>query len=196
MGIVKYRYTVTMFSDWHIGSGLSGGAELDMVVLKDHNRLPYIPGKTIKGLVREMSQLLCDLDSYNTTEDTLMSLYGSRSEKGEDIGGNCSKGTLFFSDATLEKDLQEMLLEKQYQDELYSIVASTAIGEDGIAKKHSLRSAEVTIPLILSGVVMGDFKSSEMFIQDSFSMIKRLGIGRNRGCGRCEIKLEKEEQDV
>ena len=49
----KIEYTITFLSDWHAGSGLSSGAEADAVVIKDSNNLPYLPGKTIKGLVKD-----------------------------------------------------------------------------------------------------------------------------------------------
>lgn len=41
---------IEFFSPWHCGSGLSAGADADSLVIKDTNGLPYIPGKTIKGL--------------------------------------------------------------------------------------------------------------------------------------------------
>ena len=44
---------IEFFSPWHCGSGLSAGADADSLVIKDTNGLPYIPGKTIKGLIRE-----------------------------------------------------------------------------------------------------------------------------------------------
>lgn len=44
---------IEFFSPWHCGSGLSAGADVDSLVIKDINGLPFIPGKTIKGLIRE-----------------------------------------------------------------------------------------------------------------------------------------------
>ena len=44
---------IEFFSPWHCGSGLSAGADADSLVIKDINGLPFIPGKTIKGLIRE-----------------------------------------------------------------------------------------------------------------------------------------------
>ncbi|MDE6805090.1 MAG: hypothetical protein K2J29_10705, partial [Muribaculaceae bacterium] len=47
------RYRIEFFSDWHCGSGLSAGADVDALVIKDDCGLPFVPGKTVKGLVRE-----------------------------------------------------------------------------------------------------------------------------------------------
>lgn len=47
------KYTIEFYSQWHCGSGLSAGADVDALVVKDKDYMPYVPGKTIKGLVRE-----------------------------------------------------------------------------------------------------------------------------------------------
>ena len=47
------HYQIQFHTDWHCGSGLAAGADLDALVVKDKEDLPFIPGKTIKGLVRE-----------------------------------------------------------------------------------------------------------------------------------------------
>lgn len=42
------KYKIEFFSNWHCGSGLAAGADVDALVVKDCNGLPYVPGKTIK----------------------------------------------------------------------------------------------------------------------------------------------------
>ena len=54
------HYSITFHGDWHCGSGMAAGAELDALVIKDGRGLPYIPGKTIKGLFREQAEMLID----------------------------------------------------------------------------------------------------------------------------------------
>ena len=48
-------YKVTFLDYWHLSSGLTSGSKLDSTVVKDKDGLPFIPGKTIKGLLREQS---------------------------------------------------------------------------------------------------------------------------------------------
>lgn len=55
------HYSIKFHTDWHCGSGLAAGADVDALVVKDKNRLPFIPGKTIKGLVREA---MCDIIGF------------------------------------------------------------------------------------------------------------------------------------
>ena len=50
---MKIKYKIEFHTDWHCGSGLAAGADVDALVVKDKNGMPFIPGKTIKGLVRE-----------------------------------------------------------------------------------------------------------------------------------------------
>ena len=59
-------YTIEFFSYWHCGSGLSAGADVDSLVIKDAKGMPFVPGKTIKGLIREAAETLTCLapDKY------------------------------------------------------------------------------------------------------------------------------------
>jgi CRISPR/Cas system CMR subunit Cmr4 (Cas7 group RAMP superfamily) len=52
------EYQIEFFSEWHCGSGLAAGADVDALVVKDKDKLPFVPGKTIKGLIREAADVL------------------------------------------------------------------------------------------------------------------------------------------
>ena len=49
----RIDYQIEFFSQWHCGSGLSAGADIALLVIKDKEGMPFIPGKTLKGLIRE-----------------------------------------------------------------------------------------------------------------------------------------------
>jgi hypothetical protein len=68
------------------------------------------------------------------------------------------------------------------------VIASTKIGDDGIAVDDTLREIEVVIPLSLYGEIL-DIPSSEDYarLTQALKMIKRMGLNRNRGLGRCEF---------
>lgn len=67
------EYTVTyhlkFYSEWHCGSGLGAGADVDALVVKDKNKLPYVPGKTIKGLIREAVENILYFESQTKKEE-------------------------------------------------------------------------------------------------------------------------------
>ena len=59
----KLIYKIEFQSYWHIGSGLSTGTANDASLLKDRNNFPFIPGKTLKGLIRDAALLLSGISS-------------------------------------------------------------------------------------------------------------------------------------
>jgi len=169
------KYKVKFLDYWHLSSGLSAGAKLNSTVVKDKDELPYLSGKTLKGLVREMATLL-------NNGQFIKECFGG---KGIDMG------SCYFSNATLCKNISDEIKTHKLQDRLYDTISSTKIDDNnGIAKTNSLREIEVVVPITLKGTI-DDVPSEyqEQMIQ-SLKMIKRMGLNRNRGLGRCEISAE------
>ncbi|RZS97146.1 RAMP superfamily CRISPR-associated protein [Cecembia calidifontis] len=177
------KFSIQFYGYWHVGSGLSEGTKADSLVLKDRNNLPYIPGKTIKGLFRHAAEELAALSETYLDKDMVQKAFGS-------FGYAESSGSkLFFSDAQLSSFHAKEILSQDLSESLYEVISSTKIDELGVAEDKSLRQMEVTIPLTLYGVIT-DFENRyyELLIK-SAPMIKYLGLNRNRGLGRCEIKV-------
>lgn len=190
----KISYQIEFFSDWHLGSGLSIAGDVDAAVLKDDETgLPYIPGKTLKGMLRHAADTILAFQSTSViTEDFVQDAFGLKTSPNEaededkEKGGQC-----FFSNAYLCTDLQENIKEEKNASFLYRKIASTSICEEtGIAKSQSLRKTEVTVPVVLYAYI-GDVKEdwTEQF-QLLFKMVKRMGLERHRGLGRCEFSLD------
>ena len=49
----EIKYYLQFVSYWSCGSGLDAGVESDVLPIKDAEGLPFVPGKTIKGVLRE-----------------------------------------------------------------------------------------------------------------------------------------------
>ncbi len=182
------RYKVTLHSAWHCGSGDSKGADLDALVIKDKYGLPYIPGKTMKGLIRN------GFDEINQALGGQIDPQISRGIFGLEGGVDDTKhvcGECFFTNANLQEPLYgELVRQPLLATHLYKKVASTAIdAESGVAVDHSLRTMEVTIPLELEGEIINVNERNFSFLKDAMAMVKRLGVGRNRGLGRCTLEL-------
>jgi len=156
------KYKIQFLDYWHLSSGLSAGAKLDSTVTKDDDDIPYASGKTIKGLVREMIEL-------ETSDIKFLH--------------QC-----YFTNASLDKDTHKEIKTNQLQNNLYDVIASTKI-ENGIAVDDSLREIEVVIPIALYGEILDiqNDNDCKKLIQ-SLNLIKRMGLNRNRGLGRCEFK--------
>ena len=163
------KYNLKFYDYWHLSSGLSAGAKLDSTVVKDDDRLPYASGKTIKGLVREMLEL-----NINNIE----------------FLHKC-----YFSNAAIDDNTKKEIISNSLQDNLYDIIASTKIGDDGVAVDDSLREIEVVIPLTLNGEIL-DIPSQDDYdkLSNALKMIKRMGLNRNRGLGRCEFIIGADDE--
>ena len=184
---MKLKYQIKFLDYWHTSSGLSAGAKLDSSVVKDSDELPYLSGKTIKGLVREMADIFSDCDFINKC-------FGGSSKKEDTCYSEKYKGKegeCYFSNATLNKDKKDKkdeIVSNNLQDNLYSVIASTKM-ENGIAVDDSLREIEVVIPISLYGEILDiDSHEDKEKLLKALKMIKRIGLNRNRGLGRCEIK--------
>jgi hypothetical protein len=170
---MKLTYSVTFLDYWHLGSGLSNGAKLDSSVIKDHDGLVYIPGKTLKGLTREMAELLQE-DGFITR------CFGK---------GGGRMGTCFFQNATIDHHTRQRIVENRLQEHLYTEIASTQISDAGIAVDNSLREIEVVIPITLYGEIWNVPNDCVDLLEQSLKMIKRMGLHRHRGLGRCTINI-------
>ena len=177
--MVTIRYKIEFFSNWHCGSGLAAGADVDALVIKNSQGLPYVPGRTVKGLLREAAESL-----FSET-DKLSLLFG--------VSGDMEKhqtGCLFLSNASLPENESQFILANNLSSHLFQTFASTAIDEKtGLADDHSLRKIETVIPCTLEGEIMNVPDGKVNPLKDAMAFIKRMGTGRNRGLGRCQVSI-------
>lgn len=179
------NYTINFYTDWHAGSGLSAGAEADAVVIKDADGFPYIPGKTLKGLFVDAFQDFLSIGIKGISKDVQKKLFGDFDEST----GVTSSGSLFFSNASLPSTEKESI-GADHSEFLYRTIASTAIdSKTGVAKNTSLRTMEVCVPLTLEAYIQGVEESEKKLLTQLASYIRSIGASRNRGLGRCSIKL-------
>ncbi len=176
------KYTIEFFSQWHCGSGLSAGADVDALVVKDKDDMPYVPGKTIKGLVREAVENLVQFTE--TTEAKAGLIVKAFGKEGE------TTGCAHFGNAKLDTKERDAIVKANASQFLYNKVTTTAISDEGTAQNHSLRSIETVVPCTLHGEITGVPDELADDIVRSFGLIKRLGHKRTRGLGRCDIKEE------
>lgn len=185
---MKIKYKIEFFSEWHCGAGLAAGADVDALVIKDRNGLPFVPGKTIKGLLREAVEELVAFRGMS--KSLLVTLFGNSADRNNKDGGQeidtMQQGTVYFTDAVLVEEHQLLIRQEHLQEFMFNTVSSTRLTDEGVAQKHSLRRIQTVLPCVLYGEIL-DIPTSEMkqLLIEGLSMIKRLGVGRNRGLGRC-----------
>ena len=164
---MNLKYKIRFVDFWHCSNGMSGGSKYDAGVLLDRVGIPFVPGKTIKGLGREF---FFDKDIEEVC-----------------FGKEECEGVCHLCDAVLGKDEAYTIQKENLQEFLKTFVSCTAIEENGRAKEGSLREIEVVIPLVLYGEINNVPQDFVLLMQNALKSIKRIGLNRTRGLGRCEI---------
>ncbi len=175
------------------GEGISGIIDSD--ICYDEYGIPFIPSKRLKGVLRENALELLE-NGYNIKNQDLDYLFGKK--------GDSNSGNIIISNAYL-KDYEILKKEIKFKnDKIFynkeSIISyftylrnQTAINEDGVAEKHSLRTSRVLkkgLEFILS--INCDPKFQQ-FILDVFKVTRSIGLKRNRGFGEVEISPAEKE---
>jgi len=183
------QYEIQFLSDWHCGSGLSAGAESDAEVIKDENKLPYIPGKTIKGLFKDALMEIQQVQPELIPLEEINNLFGYVVKDQMGKVKETIAGFAFFSNACLGAN-EKNEITGTLSNFLYKNISSTAIGENGIANDASLRTMEVCIPVCLMGTIdIVDNHNAKQLLEIGAKWIRHLGVNRNRGLGRCSFKI-------
>lgn len=184
---IDITFVVEFFSNWHCGSGQAAGADVDALVVKDKDGLPYVPGRTLKGLLREAAIVL----SYSSALiDNIFGISGDTDKGGKKTRLGCA----FFGNATFTDEEHDAIVHNKWTSHLFQTFSSTAIDENGIAKDKSLRKIETVVPCKLQGVIGNVPENCVGLLEESMHFVKRMGTGRNRGYGRCQITITGKEE--
>lgn len=115
---IQIDYRLTFTTPFHCGTGTRIGL-IDRTVVRDHDKYLYVPGSTIKGVVREYCEQLArfyeDLDkdmkaliANPHNRDMALHGFGTTTTMITRIfGAPIQPGLLFFDDARQTKDDQE-----------------------------------------------------------------------------------------
>lgn len=189
------KYSIQFHTDWHCGSGLAAGSDVDALVVKDKDGLPFVPGKTMKGLVREAIEEM-NLSKESFDRNLFVKAFGNSEDRNAKLDLTeksekydfLQKGETFFTNAELSEDEHRAIVSNNAARFMYRSISSTAIDNEGIAVDHSLRKMEVVVPCNLEGKIIGvEDRDWANEILKALLYIKRLGQNRNRGLGRCTI---------
>lgn len=180
-------------SYWHAGSGMSGGAYADQLAIKDVNGLPYYPGRSLKGVLKDAFITAQHAEWFNTTTDVVGLLFGSEGPDGQ--------GVIQISNAELATTESQYF--RQHPDaikHLFEVKQSTSIErETGTAKHESLRSIELCIPMSLYADIQFDYSqlSAELvnqlqtdtqnWIQKVCPLIWNIGSQKQKGLGEVVV---------
>ena len=183
--------SIDIQSYWHPGTGRGSGYHLDAITHTGADGLPRLPGRTLKGLLRDA---LFRAETWGWPESppgTTEALFGPRGD-----GIHTRPGLLRFSDASLPQEVSAYLADgegAQLVPGLYREHFSTAIDSaTGVARQHSLRGMRVLVPLSLEATVsevpgvapVADWQSH---LAVCFCLVTAVGAHRSRGFGRARL---------
>ena len=210
--------TITMKSDWHIGSGSSRG-EIDSAVQRDQDNLPYIPAKTLNGILRDgCEQVALALDNgekQGKWHNWVNFLFGSQptlTDQEQTEIKTPYPAVVKIHSAFLTDSLRNSLKHKD-KPQLKSAIAFMKAGvaidpKTGSAKSNHLRFEEVVRmgAILKSNHCTLDFSSYPNLTDDekkvAFALliagskiINRIGGKRRRGHGQCEITIDNQAKN-
>lgn len=202
----EYLLKLHLLSDTTLGRGSGKAGLVDVEVQHDAAGLPYMSGRTLKGLLSaECDDLVYALESKmgGRWHIAYKALFGKR---GATLTG---EALMRVGPARLPQDLHEALLDQireerkhKYEnpltragvlDTFTTLRRQTAMDETGAPRKETLR----TLRVILRDTT---FSARLTFIDDpspdalallaaTVKALRRVGTGRNRGRGRVEATL-------
>ena len=208
----EYKLRITLKSDICPGSGYAYSGLVDSDVCFDDLGIPYIPGRRLKGCLKESADMLTDNDCLEDTD--CGKIFG---KSGADRSGGILVGNAYIegyeelreqlSAAIMKEKITRKETRKKTQlitpqkilDRFTSVKAQTKI-EDGIAKDDTLRYTRVvnqhwtTQANGLSGELTftADVTLDDIYfekVKDIVSATRNIGMDRTRGLGSvvCEI---------
>lgn len=199
---MKAKLTLRFLSFWHAGTGLGDWAGHDAAVIRDNAGLPYYPGKSLRGVLRNAVEKAQTLGWYNDlqTQHIAELLFGS-SHLQTDQSRLTTPGALYVTNATLPEDEHRYLSQpdaEPLRQLLFATRASTKIdATTNTAQAQSLRAMEMVVPVSLASELelsgsMTDKQKSDAIeaLTLSLSLIESLGSKRTRGLGRVEVNME------
>lgn len=192
--MIRKKIILNMQGYWMVGSGKGGGMEVDNRIDRDSDGLPYIPGKMLKGLIKDACLQLNQIG--NKDFDFVDKIFGSSAKEEDGLARTkTDSGKIYISDARLSPALRNKLKDNEKaKNAITRNIYSTAIDEDsGTAKKGSLRGYEVAVPMVLQADFECDCSEEEMKKIEcaATNLVYAVGSHKTRGLG--EVKIEFKE---
>ncbi|HRQ65872.1 MAG TPA: RAMP superfamily CRISPR-associated protein [Xanthomonadaceae bacterium] len=201
--------TVQFLDFWHPGTGRTGGARVDALARRDRDGLPALPGRTLKGVLRDAVRRAENFGWYDDLSADIASPLDTLFGVPATVDGGSSPGALRvdggrLGDAEISAladtdglNPAERAGRARLREGLRREIFRTRIESgSGTAAKGSLRGMEVYVPLALFARVEWLRRAGEPpswwipAIRKALPLVDGLGANRSRGLGRAELTLE------
>lgn len=181
---------IEVLSHWRVGTGRDRPGALDATCLRDVDGLPIIPGKHLKGLLRDA---MIRAQSFGWISLAPAALFG-----GEISPQTAPRpGMIRIETARLcNADRAALGGNPELISMLFETRRATAMGPEGIAKPGSLRFEEVAVPMVLEANLHPLEAAPEGWknaLNASLPLLRGIGAQRTRGLGRCSVTIRAED---
>jgi CRISPR/Cas system CSM-associated protein Csm3 (group 7 of RAMP superfamily) len=210
--MTKFTIKLDISSWWMAGSGDGDGPEADQVIATIGGGLPYLPGKTLKGLLRDACETWVACTDQAQTEylEELFgtSLYSQTATAArnqavlDEARFESTAGCIVVGNALPAPPQEHVVWVDWSRTEtgsrkcrhMIQLVASTRINELGVAADQSLRTVQVAIPMELQAriemnLMTADTAPYEAVLRGGASILRQLGSSRHRGFGRVKATI-------
>ena len=190
---------VELLDLWHAGSGRGQGRALDAVALVDADGLPYLPGRQLKGLLRDA--LRCLEGWGHVAAGTVSRVFGDEIDaEPDDLRTRRSQpGQIAVSSAVMSAAESAWLRSEDGRagiPHLFVEVFSTAIDDNGVASDYTLRGVQMVVPMTLQADLQLQATDAQQAVLDikaleqAAQLVQQVGAHRSRGAGRARLSLE------
>lgn len=194
----------TLLGPWHAGTGRGEGAGADALVNIDAAGLPFLPGRTVKGLLRDAAEIAVHAGALDRA--AWEAAFGHEGERGDDATRyGTVPGQLVFGSAHLGEDLADVAAWRAWGEQsppppgraqLFRTVAATALDQGGSAAQGTLRTVQVAVPAPLVAAVhlspgaSLDRPAALGVLRAAAPLLYAIGAHRTRGLGRCVVRVQ------
>lgn len=217
---MSHTLTIRFHSDWHVGEGAGVSGHIDRIVRRHtEDDLPYIPAKTLTGILRDacerVARGLDDGAKQGSWQTFLGELFG-RESKGTADTATTTPALIWIGPAHLPAPLRRALVvDKETESKAAEIAEirtamtfikpGVKLDANGMAESKMLRLEEVVLGgaeleamLELDPILEKDTQARDAalaLLTAGARAVERLGAKRRRGSGRCELHIDSASQN-
>jgi len=199
--------SIDFSSKWHTGSG-DGSLICDRLIRRDSLNRPFIPGSTLKGVIRENCERLSRTLGFQNPSDphqrdlsidnSFQPLKALQSPVDRLFGNTFESGQLFFRDARLQKEPPHYFLKYQTRVCKHRLLG-TSKDKHLFSTEYSIASADAS-PMTLNTKIDGYHDHLESLSENeppyayclliaAIMMTQRIGGDKSTGSGQLNIHL-------
>ena len=206
----RRRLKLSFESDWHIGTGAGIPGSVDRQVLRDGDGLPYVPGKTLTGILRDAAEWVADtrdqLANGDRWQRALLSLFGEQPEnyynRNIPTPQEARSAKIGIGSARLSADVRRCIIDADKAGRDSGLVISSALVKvhPGVKidpktgrseEKHlfSTERARWDCALYADVTLLKDELDDDekKLLDDAVKAARRIGGKRRRGAGVCRM---------